>query len=39
MRELFILLVHLLVTCAKLIRAGGARAVVAESLLLKALSA
>ena len=35
MRELLILAVHLLVTCAKLLRCGGARAVAAESLLLK----
>ena len=35
MRELLILAVHLLVTCAKLLRSGGARPVAAESLLLK----
>src|SRR5207244_10504491 len=35
MRELLIIVVHLLVTFAKLLRPGGARAVVAESLLLK----
>ena len=35
MRELLILLVHLLVTFAKLLRPGGVRAVAAESLLLK----
>ena len=35
MRELLILAVHLLVTVAKLLRPGGARAVAAESLLLK----
>ena len=35
MRELFILAVHLLATLAKLMRAGGVRSVVAESLLLK----
>jgi putative transposase len=35
MRELLILAVHLLVTCAKLLRSGGVRAVAAESLLLK----
>src|ERR1700674_4103099 len=35
MRELLILAVHLLVTCAKLLRSGGLRAVAAESLLLK----
>jgi len=35
MRDLVILAVHLLVTCAKLLRPGGARAVAAESLLLK----
>jgi hypothetical protein len=35
MRELLILAVHLLVTCAKLLHSGGARAVAAESLLLK----
>src|SRR5881409_3274183 len=35
MRETLILLVHLLVTFAKLLRPGGVRAVAAESLLLK----
>ena len=35
MRDLFLLAVHLLVTVAKLLRPGGARAVAAESLLLK----
>ena len=35
MRELLILLVHVLVTLAKLLRPGGVRAVAAESLLLK----
>ena len=35
MRELLILVVHLFVTIGKLLRPGGARAVVAESLLLK----
>jgi hypothetical protein len=35
MRDLVILAVHLLVTCAKLLRPGGVRAVAAESLLLK----
>jgi putative transposase len=35
MRDLLILAVHLLVTCAKLVRPGGIRAVAAESLLLK----
>jgi putative transposase len=35
MRELFILVAHLLATLAKLMRPGGARAVAAESLLLK----
>ena len=35
MRELLILAVHLLVTCAKLLHSGGVRAVAAESLLLK----
>jgi putative transposase len=35
MRELLILVVHLLVTIAKLLRPGGARAFAAESLLLK----
>src|SRR5205823_888149 len=35
MRELLILVVHLLVTVAKLLRLGGVRAVAAESLLLK----
>jgi len=34
-RDLLILAIHLLVTVAKLIRPGGARAVAAESLLLK----
>jgi len=35
MRDLAILFIHLLVTIAKMTRPGGARAVVAESLLLK----
>jgi hypothetical protein len=35
MRELFILVVHLLATLAKLMRPGGVRSVVAESPLLK----
>jgi hypothetical protein len=35
MRELLILAIHLLVTLVKLLRSGGLRAVVAESLLLK----
>jgi hypothetical protein len=35
MRDLVILLVHLIGTIAKLLGRGGARAVVAESLLLK----
>ncbi len=35
MRDLAILLIHLLTTIARLMRPGGARAVVAESLLLK----
>ena len=35
MRDLLILTIHLLVTCAKLSRPGGVRAVAAESLLLK----
>ena len=35
MREVLVLAVHLLVTVAKLMRPGGARAVCAESLLLK----
>ena len=35
MRDLLILMVHLLVTCLKLLRPGGVRAVAAESLLLK----
>ena len=35
MRELFILVAHLLATLAKLIRPGGVRSVIAESLLLK----
>lgn len=37
MRDLLILTVHLLVTCVKLLRPGGVRAVAAESLLLKHL--
>ena len=35
MRDLLILTIHLLVTCAKILRPGGVRAVAAESLLLK----
>ena len=35
MRDLTILFIHLLTTIAKLMRPGGGRAVVAESLLLK----
>lgn len=35
MRELAILLIHLIATLAKLLRPGGAKAVAAESLLLK----
>jgi len=35
MRDLLILTIHLLVTCTKLLRPGGVRAVAAESLLLK----
>lgn len=35
MRDVAILLVHLIATIAKLLRSGGARSVVAESLLLK----
>jgi putative transposase len=35
MHELLILTVHLLVTCAKLLRRGGIRDIAAESLLLK----
>jgi putative transposase len=35
MMHLLILAVHLLATIAKLVRPGGVRAVVAESLLLK----
>jgi len=35
MRELFILVAHPLATLAKLMRPGGVRSVVAESLLLK----
>ena len=35
MRDLFVLLGHLLTTIAKLLRPGGARAVAAESVLLK----
>ena len=34
-RDLLILVIHLLLTVAKLLRPGGARAVAAESLLLK----
>ena len=35
MREFFILFAHLLVTIARLMKPGGARAIVAENLLLK----
>jgi len=35
MKDLLILLAHLLTTVAKLLRPGGARAVVADSLLMK----
>ena len=35
MRDLLVLLIHLLVTAVRLMRPGGARSVVAESLLLK----
>jgi putative transposase len=35
MRDLAILFIHFLVTAARLMRPGGARAVVAESLLVK----
>ena len=35
MKHFFILLGHLLTTLAKLLRPGGARAIVAESVLLK----
>jgi hypothetical protein len=35
MRDLLTLTIHLLVTCIKLLRPGGVRAVAAESLLLK----
>ena len=35
MRDLLLLVIHLLVTVAKFLRPGGARAVAAESLLLK----
>jgi hypothetical protein len=35
MRDLLILTIQLLVTCAKILRSGGVRAVAAESLLLK----
>jgi hypothetical protein len=35
MKEAFILVAHLLATIAKLIRPGGAQAIVGESLLLK----
>jgi putative transposase len=34
-RDLLILAIHLLVTFAKLLRPGGVRAIVAESLVLK----
>jgi hypothetical protein len=34
-REILVLVIHLLVTLAKLLRPGGVRAVAAESLLLK----
>ncbi|MFT6303440.1 MAG: hypothetical protein ACJAY2_002631 [Pseudomonadales bacterium] len=35
MRDIFILTVHLLTTIAKLLRKGGARSIVADSLLMK----
>src|ERR1700687_2059244 len=35
MRDLLLLAIHLIVTLAKFLRPGGARAVAAESLLLK----
>lgn len=35
MRDLIILFIHLLTTVAKLMGPGGARAIVAESLLVK----
>ena len=35
MREFFVLFVHLLVKLAQLMKPGGARAIVAENLLLK----
>ena len=35
MRDLFILLVHLIATLARLMGPGGARSVIAESLLVK----
>ena len=35
MRDFLVLTIHLLVTCMKLLRPGGVRAVAAESLLLK----
>src|SRR4051812_5340484 len=35
MRDLLLLTIHLVVTIAKLLRPGGARAVAAESMLLK----
>lgn len=35
MRDLAILLVHLIATVAKLLLSGGARSIIAESLLLK----
>jgi len=35
MREFFVLFAHLLVTIAQLLKPGGARAIIAENLLLK----
>ena len=35
MKDLFVLLAHLLTTLARLLRPGGARAIVAETLLMK----
>jgi hypothetical protein len=38
MKDLLILLIHLLTTIAKLLGPGGARAVVADSLIIKLLT-
>jgi hypothetical protein len=35
MKDLIVLLIHLMTTLAKLMRPGGAKAVVADSLLMK----